>query len=109
MAIIIVAEKGNSIRRACRLFSVSKTCYSHQPKFNDDNTLIAGWLLRLTNTNRRWGFGLCYLYLRNVKGMPYNHKRVYRIYRDLEFNLRIKPRRRPKRGKPEANHSDNGS
>src|SRR5690554_5828401 len=29
-------------------------------------------------------------------------KRVYRIYRELELNLRIKPRRRLKREKPDA-------
>ena len=40
-----------------------------------------------------WGFGLCYLYLRNVKGFGWNHKRVYRIYRELELNMRIKPRK----------------
>ena len=33
-------------------------------------------------------------YLRNVKGFAWNHKRVYRIYRELELNLRIKPRKR---------------
>jgi len=31
-----------------------------------------------------------------------NHKHVYRIYRELELNLRIKPRRRLKRNKPDA-------
>jgi len=42
------------------------------------------------------------MFLRNSKGFHWNHKRVYRIYRDLELNLRIKPRKRIKRDKPEA-------
>ena len=42
------------------------------------------------------------MYLRNVKGFSWNHKRVYRIYRELELNLRIKPRKRLKRDKPDA-------
>lgn len=58
-------------------------------------------MLRLIYTNRRWGFGLCFLYLRNDVGLPYNRKRVYRIYRELELNLRIKPRRRLKRDVPD--------
>ena len=44
---------------------------------------------------------MCFLYLRNVKGYRWNHKRVYRIYRELELNLRIKPRKRIVREKPE--------
>ena len=67
-----------------------------------ENAQVADWLLRLTNTHKRWGFGLCFLYLRNVKGFRWNHKRVYRIYRELELNLRIKPKRRIKRDKPDA-------
>jgi len=56
----------------------------------------------LTQHQRNWGFGLCFLYLRNVKGFGWNHKRVYRIYRLLELNLRIKPRKRLVREKPLA-------
>lgn len=41
-----------------------------------------------------WGFGLCFLHMRNVQGHTWNHKRVHRIYCELELNLRIKPRRR---------------
>ena len=48
-----------------------------------------------------WGFGLCYLYLRNLKGFGWNHKRVRRIYCELELNLRIKPRNRLKRENPD--------
>ncbi|MFT5642700.1 MAG: putative transposase [Janthinobacterium sp.] len=42
------------------------------------------------------------MYLRNVKGFKWNHKRVYRIYRELELNLRIKPRQRLLRDVPLA-------
>ncbi|AMQ42301.1 hypothetical protein AMS64_07900 [Aeromonas veronii] len=57
---------------------------------------------RITSTQRNWGFGLCFLYLRNVKGFGWNHKRVYRIYRELELNMRIKPKKRLVREKPDA-------
>ena len=101
MAQRAVTERGVSVRLACRTFGISETCYRYQATLSDHNALIADWLLRLTTANRRWGFGLCFLYLRNVKGMRYNHKRVYRIYRELELNLRIKPRRRLKRDRPD--------
>jgi len=101
MAERAIKDQGLSIRRACKAFGISETCYRYQAKLSDDNALIADWLLRLTYTNRKWGFGLCFLYLRNVQGLTFNHKRVYRIYRELELNLRIKPRRRLKSAKPE--------
>lgn len=56
----------------------------------------------LTDARKTWGFGLCFLHLRNVKGHPWNHKRVYRIYCELRLNLRIKPRKRLKRDKPDT-------
>ena len=101
MAKSIVKEKGISIRMACWVFDISEHCYRYQSKRNDDNLLIEDWLQRLTDNNRNWGFGLCFLYLRNVQRLPFNHKRVYRIYRELELNLRIKPKRRLKRAAPE--------
>ena len=58
--------------------------------------------MRLTQTHKQWGFGLCYYFLRNTKGFKWNHKRVYRIYRELELNLRIKPKSRIMWDKPDA-------
>jgi putative transposase len=101
MATWAVKSKGRSIRGACELFAVSETCYRYEPKLSSENERIADWLLRLTHNLRNWGFGLCYLFLRNVKGLPWNHKRVYRIYRLLELNLRIKPKRRLVREVPQ--------
>jgi putative transposase len=102
MAEAAVAKRGASIALACRTFGVSETCYRYSPKMSDENEEIADLLVGLTNAKRNWGFGLCFLYLRNVQGRLWNHKRVYRIYRELELNLRIKPRRRLHRDKPET-------
>ena len=96
-----VATQGVSISLACRAFGVSETCYRYSPKRNEENEMIADLLIGLTKAHKTWGFGLCFLYLRNVQGHVWNHKRVHRIYCELELNLRIKPRRRLKREKPE--------
>ncbi len=90
MAKSSVAQHDIPIRLACVIFSVSETCYRYEAKRDIENEQIADWLLRLTDNHRNWGFGLCFLYLRNVKGYQWNHKRVYRIYKALELNLRIK-------------------
>ena len=100
MAKRVVERGGISIRLACVVFGVSETCYRYEAQLSSKNQQIADWLLRLTTTHKRWGFGLCFLYLRNVKGYGWNHKRVYRIYRELELNLRIKPKRRIRRDYP---------
>jgi putative transposase len=101
MAQRAVRDKGISIRLACDAFGISQTCYRYEAKLSSQNSEIADWLIRLTANQRNWGFGLCFLYLRNVKGYRWNHKRVYRIYRKLELNLRIKPKKRLVREKPE--------
>jgi putative transposase len=48
------------------------------------------------------GLGLCFLYLRNVKGFAWPHKRAYRIYRELAANMRTKLKKRLVRETPEA-------
>ena len=102
MAQELVANKDITVRLACEIMDISETCYRYQARLNSENAEIADWLIRLTDNHRNWGFGLCFLYLRNLKGFGWNHKRVYRIYRELELNLRIKPRKRIVREKPEA-------
>ena len=102
MAQQAVQDRPISLKLACEAFGISQTCYRYQAKLSSENSEIADWLMRLTHQQRNWGFGLCFLYLRNVKDFKWNHKRVYRIYRELELNLRIKPKKRLAREKPEA-------
>ncbi|CAG9201613.1 hypothetical protein BGLA2_1510027 [Burkholderia gladioli] len=87
------SEPGRVDPPRCEAFGVSQTGYRYERQRNAGNERIADWLLRLTDNHRNWGFGLCFLDLRNVKGFGWNHKRVYWIYRELELNLRIKPRK----------------
>lgn len=101
MAKEAVARMSVPIKLACAAFRISQACYRYPPRRATENDEIADHLIRLTHSQRNWGFGLCFLHLRNMKGHPWNHQRVYRIYRELELNLRIKPKKRIVREKPE--------
>lgn len=83
-------QQGISIHLACTLFNISETCYRYQKKIRTENKTIADWLLHLTQTHPHWGFGLCFSYLSTVKRFTWNHKRVYRIYRALQLNQRMR-------------------
>ena len=92
MAGLAVDERGYSIRRACELLGISRTAYCYRRKKTDDEQ-IGGLLQRLAASKPRWGFGKMVTWLRR-QGYPWNHKRVRRVYCELELNLRIKPKKR---------------
>jgi putative transposase len=84
-------------------FGVGESCHHHSPKLGGENEEIAALLIGLTNARKTWGgSGCAFSYLHNVQGRRWNHKRVCRITRELELNLRIKPRKRLNRAKPDA-------
>lgn len=60
-------------------------------KLNDHE--IKKELQNLADRKLRWGFGKMFDYLR-LRGYPWNHKRVRRIYLEMGLNLRIKPKKR---------------
>ena len=101
MAKEVVSEKKLNIRQACDAFGISQTCYRYEKNLVSENEMISNLLIEITSKNRNWGFGLCFLYIRNVMGLAWNHKRVYRIYCELELNMRIKPKKRIVREKPD--------
>lgn len=70
MAHKAVTERSISARLAGAAFATSETCYRYQPTLFDGNAELADRLIRLTHNQRDWDFGLCFLYLRNVKGYP---------------------------------------
>ena len=66
MAQHAVQTERTTIHQACTTFAISETCYRYTATRAPENAVIADWLVRLTTAHRTWGFGLCYLYLRNV-------------------------------------------
>lgn len=73
-----VTNKRLIISCACRTFLISQTCYRYESKLNSDNELITDLLIGLTQNQRNWGFGLCFLYFRNINGWLINEKRPYK-------------------------------
>jgi putative transposase len=61
-------------------------------KLERDRVVIEA-LQALVEKHRRWGFWKCYRRLR-LDGRDWNHKRVYRVYRELGLNLRRKTKKR---------------
>lgn len=92
----LTGEYAISQRRACQIISVSRTVLRYQGKPRDDEVVVMA-LQQLAEQHTRWGFGKLFQSLR-LRGHPWNHKRVYRVYCAMKLNLRIQRRKRlPKR------------
>ena len=87
-----IATHQMSERQACGLLNLSRSVYRYQAKPSDDEELREQ-LLCLASRKPRWGFQKMFAYLKN-QGRSWNHKRVRRLYRTLELNLRVKPKKR---------------
>lgn len=89
-------KHGLSERQACKILNLSRSVLHYQARKEVD-TEIAQALLDLAERKLRWGFGKMLAYLKNQQ-KSWNHKRIRRVYCELNLNLRIKPRKRlPKR------------
>ena len=65
---MISEERGIAIRTGCKIFCVSEICYRYRKKVSSEDNVIASCLMHLTNNQKNFGFGLGFLYLRNIKG-----------------------------------------
>ncbi len=50
-----VRSRNVSISFACQLFVVSESCYRYQPQLNEENEVIADWLLRIYGQSAQLG------------------------------------------------------
>lgn len=89
-----LVDQGISIKASCKAVGLSRSSYYQG--LRDWGVYDAPVIERLNAAvarNQRWGFWKCYGWMRN-HGDPWNHKRVHRVYCEMNLNL---PRRTKKR------------
>jgi putative transposase len=71
---------------------MSRSGFRYQAKKPDDEEIIE-LLTEIAERKPRWGFKKMNSYLKN-QGYAWNHKKVYRVYCEMNLNLRNKPKKR---------------
>lgn len=87
--------KTYSVRRKSKVLGLRRQSYyrrkaGHRPEAVD--RLIADHLHSVVGSYLAWGFWMVYYFLRN-QGHPWNHKRVYRVWKAEGLHLRKVPKR----------------
>ncbi len=81
-----------SIKQACLLLNLARSMYYYGHKVKSDDLLI-NLLNQLAAKHPSYGFWKLYHMIRK-KGYKRNHKRVYRVYKQLKMNLQRRTRKR---------------
>jgi putative transposase len=90
-------DRPNDISKACRILQISRSTL-HYKSVKDDSTLIS-LLQHYSGTIEDEGFWKYYNRIR-LAGHPINHKRVYRVYKQLGLRINRKCKKRlPPRNK----------
>ncbi len=80
------------VTRACGLIGISRSSYHYQPRRVDDSLLRLA-IRQKAQQRKRWGYRRLQVLLRREGHMD-NHKRIYRIYREEELQVRKRRRKR---------------
>ncbi len=83
---------GLTERHALRVVAMSASSLRYQSA-PDRNIALRSSILALAHRHRRYGAGMIYLKLRQ-RGLVVNHKRIERLYRDAELQVRKRKRKK---------------
>lgn len=76
------------------LLKLSSSVFYYKTISNPSDVPIQDMLNGLAEGHRRWGFWKMYDFIRQQTSHRWNHKRVYRIYTQMQLNLRRKGKKR---------------
>ena len=77
----MIQEHGVSSRQACKLVGLPRSTFNYKPKVKDDSAVMDE-LKQLVDRHPAIGFWQSFYRIRR-KGFIWNHKKVYRVYTDL--------------------------
>ena len=92
VVLFVHEEHGLSVSKTYTALRISRSVFLYKPTPRDDSLVITT-LLELAERYPRYGFAKYFAVLRREE-YTWNHKRVYRIYRQLQLNMRRKEKRR---------------
>ena len=84
----MITQKQYSIHRACKVINLSANGYYYKPKRTDDSAIIKA-LNNQVQAHPEEGFWLSFHRFKNL-GKKWNHKRVWRVYKQMGLSLRRK-------------------
>lgn len=78
-----------SERKACKLFAVNRSSYRYQAVTREEQDALGKALKKLAFKHQACGYRMLYHMLRR-EGWAINHKRIYRLYREMQLSIRRK-------------------
>jgi putative transposase len=87
----LISDYGLPVVRACRLTGLARSQFYYKSCKDDSDVITA--LQELAAAHPAYGFRKLLSYLKRA-GKPWNHKRVYRVYKLLKLNKKRKGKRR---------------
>lgn len=88
----MINEHHISQRQACQAVSLPRSSFAYQAKPKHDEEVIEQ-LSILTEKYPSIGFWKCFHRLRK-QSFPWNHKKVYRVYKQMKLNIRRRAKKR---------------
>lgn len=80
------------MQRSCQCVGLSRSAWYYKPKEKPSDDAVIEAIHKVLESKQQWGFWKVCQSLRREH--PWNHKRIYRVYRLLKLNFRNKGKKR---------------
>jgi putative transposase len=97
-AVMFLASKGVSVRRACLLAQLPRATFHYQARVRPEEQALLADITELAQQHPRYGYRRVWALLRRKRTI--NRKRVHRLWKRARLQVKRTLRRRPRRNRP---------